>query len=172
LRTGENTPDTKLRQIDQSSGRNVVLTRNIEVVDWEENVDDILEVIKTKCKRAYPADYFLLVNVRRTEGVLDFDRVIEEMKATRSPFLEVWIVAPMGSDDVKVVRVAPGALVIDLKVRAEPRAAVKQISFMKPEKRGTETECRDLGLVFLPNPERVKTHGAIPHFRHRLTFRF
>jgi hypothetical protein len=111
IETVENTPDTKLRQIDQRSGRNVVLTRNIEVVDWEENVDDILEVIKKKCKRAYPGDYILLVSARHTGKVLDFDKVIEEMKAIFSPFLEIWIVAPVGSDDVKLVRVAAHARV-------------------------------------------------------------
>jgi hypothetical protein len=43
IETKDNTPDTRLRQLDQSSGNNVIQTRNIEVVDWEENVDNIME---------------------------------------------------------------------------------------------------------------------------------
>ena len=70
----------------------MIQTRSIEVVDWEENVDDIMKVIKKKCKRAYPDHYLLLVNARHGKGYLDFDRVIEEMKAIPSPFLEVWVV--------------------------------------------------------------------------------
>jgi hypothetical protein len=50
---------------------------NIEVVDWEENVDDIMEVIGKKCKRAYPDHYLLLVSARHSGKVLDFDWVIE-----------------------------------------------------------------------------------------------
>jgi len=119
IETKDNTPDTKLRQLDQSSGNNVIQTRNIEVVDWEENVDDIMEVIRKKCKRAYPDHYLLLVNARNSGKVLDFDQVIQEMKTTDSPFLEVWVVAFVGPDDMKVVRVAPRALFVDLKIRAE-----------------------------------------------------
>ncbi len=114
----DSTPDTKLRQLDQSSGNNVIQTRNIEVVDWEENVDDIMEVIRKKCKRVYPDHFLLLVNARNSAKVLDFDRVIQEMKGMRSPFLEVWIIAFVGPDDMRVVRVSPSAVSVDLKIRA------------------------------------------------------
>lgn len=152
IETVDSTPDTKLRQIDRSSGRNVIQTRNIEVVDWEENVDDIMEVIGKKCKRAYPSHYLLLVNARHSGKVLDFDRVIEEMQKMRSPFLEVWIVAFIGPDDLKVVRVAPGRFPIDLKIRAELEMAKKQKPFAKRGIRGTDTEFRNLGPAYLPIP--------------------
>lgn len=153
IETKDNTPDTKLRQLDQSSGNNVIQTRDIEVVDWEENVDDIMEVIRKKCKRAYPQHYLLLVNARNTRKVLDYDRVIQEMKGLHSPFLEIWAVAFVGHDDMKVVRVAPGALSIDLKIRAELDKAKKQTPFIKRGKRGTGTELRELGPAYLPIPK-------------------
>ena len=153
IETKDNTPDTRLRQLDQSSGNNVIQTRNIEVVDWQENVDDIMEVIRKKCKRAYPDHYLLLVNARNSRKVLDFDQVIQEMKRTDSPFLEVWVVAFVGPDDMKVVRVAPGALSVDLKIRAELEKAKKQTPFIKRGIRGTGTELRDLGPAFLPIPK-------------------
>jgi len=141
-----------LQRIDQSSGHNVIQTRNIEIVDWEENVDDIMEVIGKKCTRAYPSHYLLLVNARHSGKVLDLDRVIEEMKRMRSPFLEVWVVAFIGRDDVKVVRVAPGGPAIDLKARAELEKARNQKRFLRRGVRGTKTEFRNLGLVYLPIP--------------------
>jgi hypothetical protein len=152
VETVDRTPDTKLRQIEQSSGHNVIQTRSIEIVDWQENVEDIMEVIGKKCKRAYPRDYLLVVNARHTGKVLDFDRVIEEMKRMCSPFLEVWVVAFIAQDDMKVVRVVPGGPAIDLKLRAELESASQQPSFLKRGIRGTDTEFRDLGPAFLPIP--------------------
>jgi hypothetical protein len=152
IETADSTPDTRLRQLDQSSGNNIIQTRNIEVVDWEENVDDIMDVIRKKCKRAYPNHYLLLVNARHGGKELNFDQVIEEMRTVRSPFLEVWIVALVGPDDLKVVRVAPGAFPIDLKIRAELEKASKQTPFIKRGIRGTGTEIYDLGLTYLPIP--------------------
>lgn len=152
IETKDSTPDTKLRQLDQSSGNNVIQTRNIEVVDWEENVADIMEVIRKKCRRAYPDHYLLLVNARNSGKVLDFDRVIQEMKGIHSPFLEVWVVAFVGPDEMKVVRVAPGIVSVDLKIRAELERAKKQTPFMKRGSRGTGTELRDLGPAYLPIP--------------------
>ena len=48
------TPDTKLHQISQTANGNVDNFWNIENVDWEEHVDDIMTVIRKKCKRSYP----------------------------------------------------------------------------------------------------------------------
>jgi hypothetical protein len=152
IETVDSTPDTKLRQIDQSSGRNVIQTRSIEIVDWEENVNDIMEVIEKKCKRGYPGHYLLVVHARHCGKVLDFDRVIEGMKRMPSPFLEVWVVASIGPEHMKVVRVAPGGPVIDVKLRAELEKASKQPSFLKRGIRGTDSEFRELGPAFLPIP--------------------
>ena len=152
IETVDNTPDTKLQHIDQSSGHNVIQTRCIEIVDWEENVADIMEVIAKKCGNAYPGHYLLVVNARHGGKVLDFDRIIEEMKRMHSPFLEIWVVASIGRDQVKVVRVAPGGPAIDLNLRAELEKARKQPSFLKRGIRGMDSEFRDLGPAFLPIP--------------------
>ena len=152
IETFDSTPDTKLRNIDQSSGHNVIQTRSIEIVDWEENVADIMEVIAKKCGRAYPNHYLLLVNARHSGKVLDFDRIIEEMKRRPSPFLEIWVVAFIEQGHVKVVRVAPGGPAIDFNIRAELEKARLQQPFLKRGIRGMDSEFRDLGLSFLPIP--------------------
>jgi hypothetical protein len=113
-----------------------------------------MEVIRKKCRRAYPEHYLLLVNARNSGKLLDFDRVIEEMKAIRSPFLEVWVVAFVGPDDIKVVRVSPATPSVDLKIRAELAKAKSQTPFIKRGNRGTGTELRDLGPAYLPIPRR------------------
>ena len=74
VETVDATPDTRLRQIDQTPDGNIINTRNIENVDWVENVDDIMTVIRNKCSRAYPRDYFLLVHARNYGKAINFDR--------------------------------------------------------------------------------------------------
>ncbi len=153
IETVESTPDTKLRRLEQSSGHNVIQTRPVEVVDWEENVDDVMEVIRKKCERPYPGDYLLAVHARHVGKAIDFGHIIEEMKSIPSPFLEIWVIAFVGPDDVKVVRVSPGDLGTDLKLGTELEKAREQPGFMKPRMRGTSIELQDLGLLFLPIPK-------------------
>jgi hypothetical protein len=153
IETKDNTPDTKLKRLDQSTGNNVVQTRPVEVVDWEENVDDVMEVIRKKCRRAYPGDYLLAVHARHVGKELDLNRIVKETESIRSPFLEVWVIAFVGPDDVRVVRVSPGDLGTDLKLAAELEKASQQPPFMTPRMRGTGIELQDLGLLFLPIPK-------------------
>jgi hypothetical protein len=151
IETVDNTPDTRLRRLDQTLNGNIIQTHEIEVVDWERNVDDIMEVIRKKCQRAYPGNYLLLVNARHSGKLLEFDLVINEMKTLRSPFLEVWIVAFIGPSNIKVVRVAPGQPFVDL-TQGDFEKARKQKSFLKRGTRGTSAEFKDLGLAYLPIP--------------------
>ena len=150
VETVQGTPDNKLQRIDQSPSGNIIQTWEIEVVDWVETVADIMEVIKKKAARAYSNKSLLLVNARSGK-LLDFDRVTNEMKTLPSPFLEVWIVAFIRPGDVKVVRVAPALPFIDL-TPVDFENARKQRAFMKRGTRGTATEFKDLGLVYLPIP--------------------
>jgi hypothetical protein len=151
IETADNTPDTRLRRLDQTPTGNIIQTHEIEIVDWEENVDDIMEVIRKKCGRGYPGNYLLLVNARHSGKTLDFDRVIHELKTTRSPFLEIWIVVFIATGNVKVVRVAPAQPSVDL-AQADFDRARRQMAFLRRGTRGTSTEVRDLGLAYLPIP--------------------
>jgi hypothetical protein len=152
IETIENTPDTKLHHIDQSSGHNVDQMISIEVVDWEENVPDIMEVIEKKCKRAYPSHYLLVVHARNPGKVLDLGKVIDSLEKIRSPFLEIWVVAPISSNQLKVVQLAPRGPEIDLDLRTELEKASQQRQFLKKGIRGTNIEFQDLGTVYLSIP--------------------
>ena len=107
-------------------------------------IDDRGEVIRKKCARAYPNKYLLLVSARHSGKLLDFDRVIEEMKASRSAFLEVWIVTFIGPGDIKVVRVAPGQPFVDL-TREGFEKARKQKSFLNGDLAGQAPNSRISG---------------------------
>jgi hypothetical protein len=131
----------------------VVNTLDVENVDWEVNVDDVMTVIKKKCKRPYPKDYRLLVHARNYEKEINFDHVMEEMKSVQSPFAEVWVTAVVGPDDIKVIRVLPCLPSVDLKVGAELEMARKQPRFLKRGTRGRESEFYDAGMIFLPLPK-------------------
>jgi hypothetical protein len=112
-------------------------------------------------RRAYPGHYLLVVDARHTGKVLDFDRVIEEVKKMRSPFLEIWVVAFIGLNHLKVVRVAPGGPAIDLKLRADLEKARKQRSFLKRRIRGNSGSS---GQRFCPFPEVTNgpRHAVLP----------
>jgi hypothetical protein len=152
VETFDRTPDTRLRQIEQSSGHNIIQTRSIEIVDWQENVGDIMEVIGKKCERAYPGHYILLVHARHGGKVLDLDHVIREMGKLRSPFLEVWVIGSSEPGHMKVVCVAPGGAAVDLSFELELGKASKQRSFLKRGIRGTKPGFREIGLTYLPIP--------------------
>jgi hypothetical protein len=64
----------------------------------------------------------------------------------------VWVIAVIGSDDIKAVRVSPAPLGIDLKIRAELEKAKQQGSFVMRDTRGREPGFYDAGTVFLPLP--------------------
>jgi len=74
------------------------------------------------------------------------------MKSVQSPFLEVWVIAVVGLEDIKVGRVSPGLPVVDLKMREELGKASRQVPFLKHGSRGREPGFYDAGTVFLPLP--------------------
>ncbi len=151
IETVEQTPDTRIRRIDQSSGHNVVTTQSCEIVDWEEHVDDISHVIRQKCRRAYPAYYCLLVLARNGKNV-DFEIVVQEIKKMQMPFAELWILGRLSIADMTMLRVIPDVLRVDFNISEALEKTRGRPEFVKPEKRGMSTEFRDLGMAYLPVP--------------------
>jgi hypothetical protein len=151
IETLDQTPDTRIRRIDQSSGHNVVSTQSCEIVDWEEHVDDILQVIRQKCARAYPPHYCLLVLARNGKNP-DYEIVVQEIRKMRIPFAELWIIGRLSVADMAMLRVIPDVLRVDFNILQELEKTRDQPEFVKPEKRGMSTEFRDLGMAYLPVP--------------------
>jgi len=145
-------PDTRLHSVDQSAGYNVHLNCNVEVVDWEEHVEDIMDVIRQKCGKQYPRDYVLLVHARYVGKVVDLFKIIEEVKKIPSPFSEIWLIGAVERNHARVVRIAPPDVAFDLDVGAAMETASKQHPFLKRGIRGTEPGFYRIGITFLPIP--------------------
>jgi hypothetical protein len=153
IETEGGTPDTKLHRLDQSAGHNKIETYNVEVVDWEEHVDDPMQIIRQKCARAYPP-YFGLLVLGRSGKFLDLNAVVDGIRGASVPFAEIWILGrPMGAHNkVQMVRIFPGRVDVSFDLSDALRRSDKQPEFMRPEKRGTSMEFRFVGDTYLPIP--------------------
>jgi hypothetical protein len=153
IETEDNTPDTKIHRLDQSTGNNIVGTYNIEVVDWEEHVDDLMQVIRQKCERAYPADFGLLV-LGRSGKEWDPNAVMEAIRGLRVPFAQIWIVGRPLQDQDKVwmVRLFPEGADVLFDLSDAVKRSEKQPQITRREQRGTGTEFRVLGDIYFPIP--------------------
>jgi hypothetical protein len=153
IETQNQTPDTKVHFLDQTTGDNVINTMSIEVVDWEEHVPELMEIIGTKCKKAYPA-HFILVICGRSGKMIDPSEIAAELKKLKVPFAAVWLTgyADDSKTTVHVARLYPelGHNTFDL-----PRVVAKwdkQTAFGKPLQRGRGTDVQRLGDRYLPIP--------------------
>lgn len=153
IETEENTPDTKVHRLDQSTGHNRIETYNIEVVDWEEHVDDLMQIIQQKCARAYPSDFGLLI-LGRSGRAIDPNAVMEALRNIRVPFAEIWIVGRSLEDRnrVQMVRLFPDRSEVLFDPGRALNRTENQKEFMQPEGRGTGTDIHLRGDIYLPIP--------------------
>lgn len=151
IETEEQTPDTRIHFMDQSSGRNCILTQSIEVVDWEEHVDDPATVIKQKCQRAYPPHFCLLVLARNGKN-LEVEQLTHEVLSQSVPFGELWIVGCLSEGLMTMIRIFPNAYRFDFETGRSLLKLRDQTDIIRRLQRGTSTELEDLGFVYLPLP--------------------
>lgn len=153
IETEDRTPDAKVHRLDQSSGHNKIETYNVEVVDWEQHLDDPIQIIQRKCARAYPS-YFWLIMLGRSGKVVDPNTVIQAIRGPRVPFVEIWIIGRSLEDRnrMQMVRLFPERADVVFDLSSAVRRSEKQADIMRPEKRGTGTDIRSLGDVYLPIP--------------------
>jgi hypothetical protein len=150
IETEEQTPDTKVHFIDQSAGYNHLLTYNLEVVDWEQHVDEPMKVVRKKCLKAYP-EYFYLLVLMRQDTVINPGMIAQEIQRLRVPFVEIWMLGRTSNSGYSIVRVYPTMLQIDFDVLLSLKDT-SQKDFLKRQKRGKRIEFEDLGFVYLPIP--------------------
>jgi hypothetical protein len=147
----DQTPDTKVHFIDQSAGHNCVMTQSIEIVDWEEHVDDALDVIKAKCRKQYPSHFCLLV-LARNGKIIDLEMITREVQSMSVPFSEMWIIGQSSDRAATMVRLFPGSLQVEFDVVRSLEKIKQQTDFMFRQTRGKSTSFEDLGLTYLPLP--------------------
>ena len=153
IETIDQTPDTKVHYLDQSSGYNHRNIYNVEVVDWELHHDHPMQVIRQKCARAYPPYFFLLVFARSgIEKVVQAKALLEQVHQLNVPFGEVWIIGRTSDSGYTMLKLHPNEFWIDVEIRRALAKDRREKDFIKYEGRGKSLEFRDLGQVYLPLP--------------------
>jgi hypothetical protein len=151
IETVEQTPDTRVYQIDQSRGYNTLRRQNVEVVDWEQHVDDLMELVRAKCEKQYPKDFCLLSAGR--SGKMVYPQVIaRDIRTMTVPFAEIWILGQSATNTFKVARLYPTVLQLQFDVFEALERAKTDADVITKQKRGRETEFVPLGQIDLPIP--------------------
>jgi hypothetical protein len=151
IETVDQTPDVKVHQIDQSSGRNIISTQNVEIVDWDHHVGDVMCVIRQKCARAYPSHFCLLV-LARNGTEINLESVLNEIGSIHVPFSEIWILGVPSPLNITMIRMVPDFLRLDFAVSEALKKTKSQREFLRRQKRGTSAKFRDLGTTYVPIP--------------------
>jgi hypothetical protein len=151
IETVENTPDTKLHFIDQSAGYNHIMTHNFEVVDWVEQVADLMEVIEKKCKRAYP-EYFALLILARKNAFISLKKISSRIEKLRVPFEAVWLVGRRMGSLASIAQLYPRVERIDFDIANITHNRRRKTDFLIPQHRGRSTATTPLGSIYLPIP--------------------
>jgi hypothetical protein len=151
VETVEQTPDTRIYQIDQSQGYNILRRQSVEVVDWEQHVDDPMELIRAKSRKAYPDDFCLLIAAR--SGKIVYPQVIaRDIRKMTVPFAEIWILGQSASNTVNIARLHPTTLQLEFDIFDALKRAKTDGDVLSKRQRGKETEFVPLGQLYLPIP--------------------
>jgi|SRR5579864_181668 len=151
IETVDQTPDTRVHHIDRSKGYNSLQTQNLEVVDWEQHVADPMELIQAKCRKAYPADYGLLIAARSGKTV--YPQVIaRDIRKMTVPFAEIWILGQSATNTLNIARLRPTILQHEFNILEALERAKTDADVLQRRQRGIETEFVPLGEVYLPIP--------------------
>ena len=151
IETVEQTSDTRVYQIDQSRGYNTLRRQNVEVVDWEQHVDDVMELVRAKCEKRYPKDFCLLIAGR--SGKMVYPQVIaRDIRTMTVPFAEIWILGQSATNTFNVARLHPTILQLQFDVFEALERAKTDADVITKQKRGRDTEFVPLGQVYLPIP--------------------
>ncbi|MGC2698115.1 MAG: hypothetical protein WA738_20190 [Candidatus Angelobacter sp.] len=152
--TMDQTPDCKVIFFDTSAGYNHRKIMNLEIVEWDEHRENMLELIEQKCGKAYPPYFFLVVFVRNDKETMVED-ILQKIKSLKVPFAEIWILGRLpvsiGAYRLFLAHPEPTKLV-DFDVFESYRQNISQIDFMQAEGRSKSTERTDRGLLYLPIP--------------------
>ena len=151
IETVEQTPDTRIYEIDQSQGYNILRRESVEVVDWEQHVADPMELIRAKCWKAYPADYCLLIAARG--GRMVYPQVIaRDIRNMKVPFAEIWILGQSATNTLNIARLYPTTPQHEFNILEALERAKTDADVLQRRQRGKGTKFVPLGKIYLPIP--------------------
>jgi len=151
VETVAQTPDTYVHQIDQSKGRNTITSQSIEVVDWEEHTDNVMELIRKKCSRPYSPIFSLLVS-GRSDKVIEPDALASEIVQLTVPSAQVWMVGVSDYNKAHASLLYPNFMVVQFDVQAAFQKARPVAEIIQKLQRGKSMEFVPLGAMYLPIP--------------------
>ena len=152
--TQDETPDCKVIFLDTSAGYNHRKIMNVEIVEWDEHRESMLELIEQKCAKAYPPYFFLVVFVRNDKETLVED-ILQKVRSLKVPFAEVWILGRLGplTGAYRMLLVHPEPTTqVDFDALESYRRNAGQTDFLQPTGLGRSTERTNLGSIYLPIP--------------------
>ena len=152
--TQEQTPDCKVIFLDASTGRNHRNIMNLEIVEWDEHRESMLELIEQKCAKAYPPFFFLVVFVRNDKETMVED-ILQKIRSLKVPFAEIWILGrlPVSISAYRMLLVHPEPTkLVDFDALESYQRNVGQTDILQPNGRGRSTVRTDRGHVYLPIP--------------------
>lgn len=154
IETQESTPDIYGYYLDVIKGNFHRRVFNIEIVEWEEHGGDILDIIRNKCKKNYPHDFFLLIYVRRGGEIIRYDDICESIKTISVPFVQIWILAPSSeNNDYHLTLIFKNKFQIRFNLNEAIEKNKQQRQFATSLGRGVGTDIKDLGIVYVPFPQ-------------------
>lgn len=151
VETVAQTPDTYVHHIDQSTGNNIDQMQSVEVVDWVQNVAEVMTLIEKKAKKAYPPFYCLLIT-GRSGKTLDTDAIAEEIKKMSIPFAEIWIIGMLAYNVANVAMLFPILSLLQFDIPSALEKAKLEHDIMVRRQRGKGTQFVPLGPIYLPIP--------------------
>lgn len=154
VETKDRTPDCKVTFFDTSAGHNHRKIFNLEIVEWEEHRDSMLELIEKKFGNRYPSYFFLIVFVRN-DKVTPVEDILQTVKNLKVPFAEIWIVGrlPISIGSYRMFLAHPEPTkIVDFDIFEGCKNNLDQGEFLQPEGRGRSKERTNRGRVFLPIP--------------------
>lgn len=152
IETQDQTPDCKVHYIDKSKGHNHRFTHNLEIVEWDHHRPNFMDVVRQKCaKGGYPPYFSLVVLARNGKGVT-FPDDLEGLHELKIPFSEMWLMGRASPETTtySVCLFHPQIKLMKFDLRDAMAKNKNQIDFLRPEGRGSETEFRNLGLMYMP----------------------
>jgi hypothetical protein len=153
IETIEQTPDNHVFYFDEIDGNNHRQIFDVEVVDWEEHTEDLMEVIRNKCKKNYPDTFTLLVYGRHPGKIVSMESIYAGVQSIKVPFGQIWVLANASENEFEMFQMYPVKNHSKFNL-AEMREKFKdQPAFSKFLMRGKGTIPENLGTFYLPIPQ-------------------
>ncbi len=111
-----------------------------------------MDVVRQKCMKGGYPPYFTLVMLARNGKGLDFPDDLQGLNELKIPFSDMWVMGRASPETTtySVCQFHPYIKLMQFALRDAMEQNKNQIDFLRPEGRGTETEFRDRGVVYMP----------------------